>query len=371
LVALIVLLMMSGTARATTVELYTMGRGADLFSAFGHAAICVHDERSPEGRCYNYGTADFRTPLPLTWDFIRGRARFWVSVLDQPRMLYYYAREGRAVWRQRLPLDEPDAARLAAALEASTDEKVKYYRYHHFNDNCTTRIRDLMDVATGGALRRDVIDRGRSFRAWARDGFAGSWPLLVAVELLLGRPADRHTDSWTAMFLPSELRAEVATRLHASPELVVPGRFGPESGPPSGSRWLGQLAFVLGGLFLAIVLWVGARLGRVPRRLALLVAGVTLGLVAVVLDALALLSSFPELQRNEALLLFWPTDLALPLLPRWLLSRYATARLVVLAAIVLAHAFALTQPLAPVLLVGLPLGAIALDERRFANNLVV
>src|SRR5262249_22317515 len=64
----------AATARAApTVELYTMGPGDDLFSAFGHAAVCVLDERSPAGRCYNYGTADFRTPLPLTWAFVRGR----------------------------------------------------------------------------------------------------------------------------------------------------------------------------------------------------------------------------------------------------------------------------------------------------------
>ena len=48
------------------IDVYTMGPGDELFSRFGHAAICVIDTQSPLGRCYNYGTADFSTPGPLT-----------------------------------------------------------------------------------------------------------------------------------------------------------------------------------------------------------------------------------------------------------------------------------------------------------------
>src|SRR5947207_2198338 len=111
------------STQPATVELYTMGPGDDLFSAFGHAAICVRDARSPAGRCYNYGTADFRTPVPLTFHFIRGRARFWVSVIDLPRLLWLYRGADRTVYRQRLPLPPAQADALAAALEASTDER--------------------------------------------------------------------------------------------------------------------------------------------------------------------------------------------------------------------------------------------------------
>ena len=61
-------------ASVPTIDVYTMGIGDDVFAHFGHAAICVGSEDSDRGRCYNYGTADFSTPVPLTWDFIRGNA---------------------------------------------------------------------------------------------------------------------------------------------------------------------------------------------------------------------------------------------------------------------------------------------------------
>ncbi len=328
---------------APRIDVYTMGVGDDLFSAFGHAAICVVDERLPQGRCYNYGTADFTTPVPLTWSFIRGRALFWVSTTDVRHMLGYYASVGRAVWRQTLPLGPDEASRVAAALAASAEEGAKYYRYHHFDDNCTTRIRDVLDRATGGRLSRDRVDRKKTFRQWARDGFAGDWPLLAAVEILLGRSADRRTDSWQAMFLPSELRRELERRFGATPAIVIVGR----PHPRGGATWPGLAVFAVAGALLALLIVARVRAGRA-------LAAVVLGLVGTILWALAALSSFPELTRNEMLLSFWPTDALLP----WLGRRYVTARLVVLALVVVAHAGLLVQPLAPSLLALLPLVAL-------------
>jgi hypothetical protein len=344
------LLTLLATSAHAEIELFTMGPGEEIFSTFGHAAICVRDPRSPQGRCYNYGTADFRTPLPLTWSFIRGRALFWVSVLDTPSMLNYYAMADRAVYRQVLSLSPQQDELLAQLLEASTDERVKYYRYHHFNDNCTTRIRDLVNQASGGRLDQPRNGRRKSFRQWSREGFAGNLPLLMAVELLLGRSADRVTDSWDAMFLPSELRVEVAARLASPPQLLVKS-----SRPPlSGSPYLGELGFVALGLLLAAL---------AMTRVGLAVDGIFLGLVATILWALFALSSFPELTRNENLLAYWPTDLALGFLPRPWLRRYLDVRLVGLALLVVGHLFIFVQPLATLALPLLPLVAARLHLR--------
>ena len=338
---------------APRIDLYTMGVGDDLFSAFGHAAICVTDERWPAGRCYNYGTADFTTPVPLTWNFIRGRALFWVSTADAAPMLRYYASVGRAVWRQTLRLSPEEAQRVADGLAASAEEGAKYYRYHHFNDNCTTRIRDIVDRATGGRLSKDTTPGEKSFRQWARDGFAGNVGMLIATDLLLGRPSDRRANSWQAMFLPSELRREVAQRLGATPAIVVMGR----PRPKPGATWLGTAAFVAIGALLAIAILAHLRSGRA-------LAAIVLGLVGVVLWLLAVLSSFPELRQNELLLSFWPTDAALP----WLGRRYLRARLGVLAIVVIAHAGLLVQPLAPTVMAMLPVAALVWRATRTSSR---
>ena len=360
LLATVVVAVAAPVAAAPHVDLYTMGPGDELFSTFGHAALCVRDGERGD-RCYNFGTADFSTPLPLTWDFVRGRARFWVSAIDEATMLAFYVRSDRTVYRQTLPVGDATAIRLARALDEATDERVKYYRYHHFHDNCTTRLRDLIDDATLGQLRGDEPGRGRSFRDFARQGFAGSWPLLLGADLLLGRPADRQATVYEAMFLPDELRAEVQRRLGAVPEVIHTRR----RPLPVGATWSGDLAALLLGLALAALILAGARLRR--PRLGALLPGLLLGLLGVIVTLLAGASTFPELRESESLLIFWPADLLLPLLPPPWRRRYASLRLALLALLALGHLPGwFVQPPAALLLPALPMLALWWSEARSA-----
>ena len=100
---------------------------------------------------------------------------------------------------------------------------------------------------------------------------------------------------------------------------------------------------------------------RAGRALTALV----LGLIGAILWALALLSTFPELTRNEMLLSFWPTDALLP----WLGRRYLGARVVVLGVVIVAHLGLLVQPIAPSLLPLLPLGALWWKTRDGYSNM--
>src|SRR5688572_20562592 len=57
------------------IELYTMGQGDLVFEKFGHAALCVRHPRQPrQTACYNYGSTDFDSVVPLFWGFLRGRS---------------------------------------------------------------------------------------------------------------------------------------------------------------------------------------------------------------------------------------------------------------------------------------------------------
>jgi len=346
------------------LELYTMGPGSDVFSQFGHAAVCVFDDRSPEGLCYNYGTTDFSTPLPLTWDVLRGRARFWVSVGSADRMLEHYQRDDRTVYRQILPL-APEAARVAAARFArDARPENRTYVYNHFADNCTTRLRDNLDAVTGGALRAGAdAPYAASYRDLLRRGFSTDLLLLTAQELMIGRAVQRRPTLWEAMFLPDVLRAQVAARMGAPAEVVAErrhpiGRHGEAAG-----IW----TLLLGGLGLAALAGTGVASGRrAPRRAALALAGLTLGLLALVIDALALMSQLPEMRRNELLLVLLPTDLGLVFLGGRALRGYLGARLLLLVPVAAAAAVGwLVQPLwAPLALVAAVTGACLAAERR-------
>jgi Domain of unknown function (DUF4105) len=359
-------------ARADTrVELYTMGTGNDLFEAFGHGALCVTDEQFPNGACYNYGTADFRDPAALVWQFLRGRAKFWASRMPLPLMLQAYTEQDRTIYRQAIPLPNERAVALAAALETDVLPENKFYQYNHYRDNCTTRLRDHLDRATGGLLGvgSDVLT-GQTWRDVTLRGFAIDVRLLIGMEFLVGWQVDSKMTLWDAMFLPDVLRAEVQKRLHADVEVVnVRKQSLPPTAPLAG-RWL----VFAGAGALTILVAFAALLGR-PRlwRFVLALSGLLLGAIGLVVYGTALIALMTELRRNEVLLVCLPTDLFLLVLRRRPLWVYLVARVVGLAAVAIGLGVGiLIQPIGAALaLVAGPLGVVAVRELQNARRLPV
>ena len=85
-----------------------------------------------------------------------------------------YEAADRDVWVQPLPLTTDEKRRLLARLEHDVQDAHKRYAYDHLTDNCSTRVRDALDEATGGKLRAmQVPSDGRTYRDLARRGFFG------------------------------------------------------------------------------------------------------------------------------------------------------------------------------------------------------
>ena len=345
------------------VELYTMGQGGLIFEKFGHAALCV--TRSSGRRrsvCYNYGTTNFEALVPLFWGFVRGRSEFWVSTSSRGHMLRDYRDADRTLYRQPLPLQPDQARELDRLLRENAREENRYYQYHHYYDNCSTRVRDLIDRVTGGALsaRPGPAREHPTYRELSRTGYAGDTWLLLLSDLMLGRAADAppQTD-YEAMFLPDQLRAGVEARLGAVPTVIYE-----REGPPfpsdtgTGGRWV----FALLALVLAAPV-AAARHYRRRERLAIAVATFPVALIGILLWIVAMATSLTELRWNEVLLVFLPLDAALPFLPRLWRTRYAAARVAMLVLIALLLAVGLFRqplwlvllpPLLPMVLVALP-----------------
>ena len=305
-------------ASAPHIDLYTMGQGEHLFERFGHAAVCVVDDRHPStSRCYNYGTTDFGSPpQKLGWGFLRGNARFWVSVWPLDKMLATYVEADRTIWRQRLRLSPTEMAAFERRLASDAQEANRYYVYHHFHDNCSTRIRDILDDVTGGRLARGAErSLGTTYRQLGVEGLADQPLIRATSDFVVGRAADQKLSAYEAMFLPERLRAEVARQFHAEPTIVYERRGHPF--PRTGSTGRYYTALLAALVLLPVV--VGEWWKR-ARTLLLALTGAALGLMALALWGLALVSTVPEIRWNEALLLFWPTDLLLP----WLAGRGRT-----------------------------------------------
>lgn len=356
----------AGEATEPRIELVTMGTGPMLFHRFGHAALCVVYRRTPaRTRCFNYGTTNFGSPPHrLGWSFLRGTARFWVDTQDYEQMLRIYRHHDRSVWVQRLPLSQVQVDRMVARLENDLKEENRYYTYHHFDDNCSTRLRDHIDAVTGGALRKSSGKSiGVTFRELGRRGLADQTRLIVVSHFVFGRRLDREVTVWQSMFHPDYLRHEVAQRLGAKPTQVYrrKGKALPTAGG-YGWGWVALLALLLALPVAATRLW-----GRL-ERLALGGPAIFLTLLALIIWTLAAVTTVPEMRVNEALLVFWPSDFLLVALGARRRQWYVRIRLAWLGVLGLMLLIGLLrQPLwALLLLVALPFGATA--RRRLPTD---
>lgn len=345
------------------IVLYTMGKGEVVWEKFGHAAIC--EEYPPrsghQSICYNYGTTDFGAPISVGWGFLRGQGRFWVSRTTPQHMIQRYSEFNRDIFRQVLPLSREQALAIAAKLHHDWLPENRYYNYHHFYDNCTTRIRDIIDTATGGALKRDSASKpGPTFRGFSRQGFAEDAWLLLLTDYMLGHGADVQPDLWQAMFLPWYLREQVRERLGAEPELIYERQGRPFATEPASTRgWL-----LLLGLLMALPVAITRYTGR-NERAGIAAAAVPLFLIALVIWFMAVITTVKEFRYNEALLIHWPTDIALPFMGPERRRRYAQVRIAVLALVSLLLAVGVfSQPLwVPMIVVFLPMIFIAVPPR--------
>lgn len=338
--------------------LYTMGAGDDLMSHYGHVVLCVRDSAALRGQCYDFGHTDYSSTVKVIWEFMRKKGMYWAEVEDEAKMVKRYRRRDQSIWVQELRLPPDQRAALVRHLQDALTDAHKFYVYHHFYDNCATRLRDPIDAVTGGLLSAgNQTPDGPTYREIAETGLAGFLPLQIALELGLGREADTVTSPWQRMLLPSELREQVAAHLGAEPEQVY-ARVGPPM-PKTANH--GRVAVALLGLALGAANLLQRRFPRATLRAT---AGI-LGLPALAFWGVALITALTELRWNEALLVQWPTDLALPWMGEGTRRRYLQARLVVLALVTALWGVGmLIQPLGPVLLfVGLPVAALLVARR--------
>jgi hypothetical protein len=307
-----------------SISVLTFGPGDQTFSKFGHDALWVHDPQAPRERrdlVFNYGTFRFDSPW-LILDFLKGRLSYWLSVSTLTRTLASYKEQNRSVTAQELALTDAEVQAMTAFLHENAKRENAYYRYDYYRDNCSTRIRDVLDRHLGGQLSAaSGAPAPLTYRDHTRRLTVDAPVLFFALDLALGRLVDRPVTQWEEMFLPARVEAKLA-------ELVVPGgtplvrrrfslfeadRAAPLEQAP-GFRW----GWLLAGLGLGAGLLALARLERRWARVGLAASlgglGFLYGLLGALLLVLWLLTDHEVAYWNQNVLLCPVWALALPAL---------------------------------------------------------
>lgn len=189
------------------VSVLTFGQGDMVFERFGHNALRIRDVLTGSDLAYNWGMFSFEQPNFLG-RFLSGDTQYWVEAFPSQWLIDNYANEDRETFEQELNLTPDQAERLAIAVADNATDAKKFYRYDYFRDNCSTRVRDMLDAALGGALKTQFsvgttpwTYRSESVRLTAADGLAQA-----GIDVALGPRADIPMTAWEAMFIPMRLR---------------------------------------------------------------------------------------------------------------------------------------------------------------------
>lgn len=278
-----------------SISVLTFGPGDHPFYKFGHIAILIHDSSqfgAYRDLVYNFGTFEFSSPTLLI-DFFKGRFKYWLSATPLSYTIPVYVQENRTIIKQELNLTFDQKTKLAAALRENAKPENKYYKYDYYRDNCSTRVRDAIDLILDRRLAAATQTQGSmTYRAHTLRLTLQDIPVYMGLDVLMGGLIDKPIREWDEMFLPEKVHEALQkvklsdsngneiplvrseTVLYAAKRIQLPKQ------PP---RWAPYFACV--GIFLGLVLSGVGYLAR-TRTSARIALGILISFLGLIVGTL-------------------------------------------------------------------------------------
>jgi hypothetical protein len=193
-----------------TLKIAVMGPGDQLYFWWGHAALVIDDELTGRSRFYDYGVFSFEAEHFFT-NFAFGRLYYLCAVSPADRNIAVYINTNRDVTLYTLDLPPEKRLEIRDFVETNALPENRTYNYHHFKDNCSTRIRDIIDIAVDGQFKekygeapgRYTLRQHVRRHTWFSPFF--DWIL----NFWMGQDIDTPITIWEEMFLPSEVGTRI------------------------------------------------------------------------------------------------------------------------------------------------------------------
>jgi hypothetical protein len=226
----------------------------------------------------------------------------------------------RSVWVQELDLTPAERLAVRDFITWNARPENRNYRYDYYLDNCSTRVRDLIDRAVGGQLKQATETRltNTTYRFHTQRALQFDRAVALGTNIGLGEVADRRLSEWEESFLPARLQEHVrhvqirsadgSTRPLVKREQQLFAANRPPEPTAAPSEMVRNLAI---GLAIAVLLGVlargasaGTRAGRIGFTTLATIWAALNGILGVILIVGWTATRHIFMARNENLLQF-------------------------------------------------------------------
>ena len=193
-----------------SVHLLTMEPGDAIWELFGHNALVISDRATGYAQAFHYGLFN-RFSEGFYFRFLQGRMMYGTDAVAPDRLIAAYRAQNRRVWAQELDLEPRQRVEMLRLLQTAVLPENMRYRYEYYLNNCSTKLRDVLDTVLDGQLQQatDGSPTGTTWREQTRRLTAADLPGYVGIDLLLGPMGDESTNRWQEMWIPMKLRDTV------------------------------------------------------------------------------------------------------------------------------------------------------------------
>jgi hypothetical protein len=291
-----------------TLKAAVMGPGDQLYFWWGHIALIIEDSDTGINRFYDYGIFSFNSDnFFLNFAFGRLLYSCGVSLADRSFSNYIYTNRDIVTYT----LDLPPETRLKVKNFADVNvlPENRDYFYHHFRDNCSTRIRDIIDLATDGQFR-EQFEQTQSRFTYREQVRRHTWfsPLMDwLLNFWMGQVIDTKITVWEDMFIPSEVAKRIEDfwytdvngerrKLVSSVDIINVSNGRPPVLDEPRKQWPRELAF---SLVLSAIFGLFCLMRVKGKKSGVVLSGITMSLAGLIFGTASLLLYFMNIFTNH------------------------------------------------------------------------
>lgn len=265
-----------------TISLITVSAGKPLYSWFGHSAVQV---QIPNVIDIMYDWGRFSFGKKFYYNFLLGNLWYKCGASYSRDNINIFNAENRKISKTILNLTNQQKHNIVQFLMLNSSDEYSTYCYRFLDDNCATRIRDLINASTNGEFEKWAKTKPNpSYRTEIRKivtekNIAVAW----FYDYFLSASLDKPQTLWEGMFLPENLEYGLNqfSNLATSEEIVSDNTYTDSNIKLSNYDYIPQS--LIFGLILSLISCIGYTKVRYLYKVETFLINLVFGIMGVIL----------------------------------------------------------------------------------------